>query len=176
MKNILKKIRDPKVLQWIVVLTLVILITGGFIYYQKTKNRVGIENSQVLAPVISIYASGVGRLNELDAVEGHFVKSGDTLAVVGSETIRAQGNGIIISAENQVGGTVTPQTPLIQMENPNDLRVVGTLDENKGLSSIKIGQVVSFTVDALAGETFWGYVDEISPMAKSQQTAFTISS
>lgn len=176
MKNLLKKIKNPKILQRIIIIILVLIITGGFVYFQKTKNRVSIDTSQVMSPIVSIYPSTAGSLRELSAVEGHTVKAGDTLAVVGSETIRSQSDGIIISAQNQIGGTVTSQTPLVQMVNPNNFRVVGTIDENKGLSDIKIGQVASFTVDALPGKTFWGYVDEVSPTAKSGQVAFTISS
>ncbi|MFI5265454.1 MAG: HlyD family secretion protein [Candidatus Levyibacteriota bacterium] len=176
MKNFLKKIRNPKVVQRIIVVVMVVLITAGFLFYQKTNGRVQVDDSQVLAPIISLYPSASGHLMQLSAVEGHTVKTGDSLAVVGSDTIRSQSDGIITSAQDQVGGIVTPQTPLIQMVNPNDLRVVGTIDENKGLSDIKVGQVVSFSVDAFPGETFWGYVDEVSPTAKSQQAAFTISS
>lgn len=176
MKNILKKIRSPKVIQRIVIVILIILVTAGFLYYQKTKDRVGIDNSQVVSPVVSIYPSTSGSLKELSAIEGHFVKAGDSLAIVGSETIRSQSDGIIISAQNQIGGTVTPQAPIIQMVNPNNFRIVGTIDENKGLSDIKVGQVASFTVDAIPGETFWGYVDEVSSTAKSGQVAFSISS
>jgi len=41
------------------------------------------------------------------------------------------------------------------MINFADMRVAGTIDENKGLDKIKIGQIVSFTVDALPSMTFW---------------------
>jgi multidrug resistance efflux pump len=62
------------------------------------------------------------------------------------------------------------------MINFADMRVTGTIDENKGLDSVKIGQIVSFTVDALPGEIFWGYIDEISPTAKQTQLQFSVSS
>jgi multidrug efflux pump subunit AcrA (membrane-fusion protein) len=62
------------------------------------------------------------------------------------------------------------------MINFADMRVAGTIDENKGLDKVKIGQTVSFTVDALPGTTFWGYVDEISPTAKQTQLQFSVSS
>jgi multidrug resistance efflux pump len=55
------------------------------------------------------------------------------------------------------------------------MRVVGTIDENKGLNNIQVGQAVSFTIDALPGSTYWGYVDEISPSAKAAAFSFASS-
>lgn len=176
MKKIISKIRNPKVLRSIIAVFVIAFIVGGFIYYQKTKNRILIENSLISAPIINIMPSQPGRLTELDAVEGHTVKTGDTLAVVGSETLRSQSDGLIILANSGVGGAVSNQTPFIQMIKTQDLRVAGTIDENKGLNDIKVGQVASFSVDALPGKTFWGYVDEISPSAKQTQISFSISS
>lgn len=176
MKKLFKKIRNPKVLRIIVCIILVILICGGYFYYEKTNGRVKIDNSVMQAPIISVSPTAPGILSELDAVEGHFVKTGDVLAVVGSETIRAQSDGLVVASNNQVGGTVSPAIPLIQMIKPQDLRVVGTIDENKGLDQLKIGQVITFTVDAYPEKTFWGYVDEIGPTAKQTQVAFSISS
>jgi multidrug resistance efflux pump len=111
----------------------------------------------------------------MDVKEGQTVQTGDTLAVVGSETLRADKDGLIISAADLTGSSVNPQTTLIQMIRPENMRVVGTIDENKGLSKIKVGQVVSFTVDAIAGKTFWGFVDEISPSAVAPAFAFSTS-
>lgn len=176
MKRLIQKIRDPKVLRPIIGIVLVCAVVLGYFYFEKINNRIKIDNSLVLAPIINIAPTMPGVLSELDAIEGHTVKAGDTLAVVGGETIRSQSDGLIISGNNLVGGTVSPATPLIQMIRTQDLRVVGTLDENKGLDKIIVGQVVSFTVDALPGKTFWGYIDEIAPSAKQTQVAFSISS
>ena len=178
MKNLIKKIRQPKILRVIIGVILVAVIVLVFLFLQKTSNRVEIDDSLIDAPIINISPSASGELTEMDAVEGHSVKTGDVLAVVGDQTIRAQTDGIIVSAPNQTGGIVSASapTPLIEMIKTQDLRVDGTLDENKGLDSVKVGQVVSFTVDAFPGKTFWGYVDEISPTAKTTQLAFSISS
>ena len=62
------------------------------------------------------------------------------------------------------------------MIRPVNMRVTGTIDENKGLNTIHVGQVVSFTIDALPGKTFWGYVDEISASAVAPAFSFSTSS
>lgn len=176
MKKLIQKIRNPKVLRVIISVILILIIVGGYFYFQKSTGRVKIDNSLIQAPLLSIAPSNPGTLMELDAIEGHLVKAGDVLAVVGSETLRAKSDGLIVTSANQVGGVVSPASPLIQMIRTQDLRVVGTLDENKGLDMIKVGQPVSFSVDALPGKTFWGYIDEIAPSAKQTQVAFSISS
>jgi hypothetical protein len=56
------------------------------------------------------------------------------------------------------------------------MRIAGTIDENKGLDKVKIGQVVAFTVDALPNQTFWGYVDEIGVTSKQTALQFSVSS
>lgn len=154
----------------------ILMLIGGLVFLAKTMNRVFIDNSLINAPVITIAPSSSGKLKELDVTEGQFVKKGDVLAVVGTETIRSDTDGLIIVSNNQVGSSVSPQTQLMQMIRTIDLRVAGTLDENKGLKDIHVGQTVSFTVDAFPGRTYWGYIDEISPSAKTTQLAFSISS
>lgn len=150
-------------------------LIGAYIYVQMTTGRVFVDNSIIQAPVITISPSGSGKVSEIDVKEGQLVQSGDQLAVVGSETLRADTDGLVIQATDLTGSTVNPTTQLIQMIRPVNLRVAGTIDENKGLSALHIGQVVSFTVDALPGHTFWGYIDEISPSANSQVFAFSTS-
>ena len=155
------------------VVVLIVLVVLG-VFFLKTTNRIFIDKSIIQAPVITVSSSTLGKVQEIDVKEGQIVESGDTLAVVGSETLRAQTDGLIISASDLTGSTVNQATQLIQMIRPINMRVVGTIDENKGLNKIQVGQVVSFTIYALPGKTYWGYVDEISPSALTP--AFSLSS
>ena len=168
-------IKNKKFLKTSVLVLLAVLILGGYYIFQKSTGRVFINNSLIQAPVIIVAPSASGRVQEIDVKEGQSVDAGDKLAVVGSETLRAQTSGLIISASDLTGSSVGPQTQLIQMINPVNLRVQGTIDENKGLDQIRVGQVASFTVDAIPGETFWGYVDGISPSAKTSAFSFSTS-
>lgn len=152
-----------------------IVLAGAVLYFNLTANRLLIDKSQIQSPVITVSPSLPGKVQEIDVKEGQYVTSGDTLAVVGSETLRAQTDGLITSAPDLTGSTVNQATSLIQMIRPVNMRVVGTIDENKGLNKIKIGQVVSFTVDAIPGKTFWGYIDEISPSANIPVFSFSSS-
>jgi multidrug resistance efflux pump len=154
----------------------VFLLICLFIYFEKTTGRVYIDHSLIQAPIITISPSLSGKVQEIDVKEGQTVENGDTLAVVGSETLRADTDGLIVSASDLTGSVVNQQTQLIQMIRPVNLRVVGTIDEDKGLKDIRVGQVISFTIDALPHNIYWGYVDEISPSATAPAFSFSTSS
>lgn len=175
-KKLLARVKNPKVSRPLLGIMIAVAIISVYIYIQKKSGRIAIDNAQILAPVVNISPLNPGKLVEMDTSEGKLVKKGDPLAVVGTDTIRADTDGLIIMANKQIGATLTVQNPIIQMIDPSYFRIVGTIDENKGLDKIKIGQAVSFTVDALDGKTFWGYIDEISPTAKQTQLSFSISS
>jgi multidrug resistance efflux pump len=177
MKNRIKNIINNKALvRALLALIISIVVVGGGLYLGKTSGRVFIENSLVQSPIISVSPTNPSKLMEMDVFEGEKVTKGDTLGIAGTDTFRADTDGLIILANQQIGSLVSSQNPLAQMINTADMRIAGTIDENKGLSNIRPGQVASFTVDALPGHTFWGYVDEVSPSAKQTQLSFSISS
>jgi multidrug resistance efflux pump len=176
MKNVAKKLKNRGVIRVIIGIVLIVIIVGSFLYWQSRKDRVFIEDSLVTGTLITIAPTTSGQLTEMDAQAGKMLKKGDVIAIVGSNTIRSTTDGLVVSANNQIGGSVTPQSQLVQLVDPAQMRVAGTIDENKGLDQVKVGQVASFTVDAYPGQTFWGYVDEISQTAKTTQASFSISS
>lgn len=176
MKKIFARLQNPEVIKTVVVMTIICVLFGGIVFYFKTKQRVNIENSLVSSPIIPLSSSSPGKLKTITTIEGQRIKKGDPVAVVGTELIRSYTNGLVIETNKQIGAYVSPQNPIIRLIDTNEIRIDGTIDENKGLSQIKIGQVASFTVDAIPGKTFWGYVDEVAQSAKQTQATFSISS
>ena len=176
MKKAAKTLKNRQFLRIAGIILIIVIVLSAVFYFVKTAQRVFIEDSLIQAPIITVSPTASGKVKEIDVTEGQTVKKGDTLAMVGSETLRAETDGLIITANNQTGSSVGTTTQLIQMINPVDMRVAGTIDENKGLDKIHVGQVASFTVDAFPGNTYWGYVDEVAPTAKTAQLAFSISS
>ena len=174
MKNLISKLRRN--LKILLMTALTLLVVSGSYYWAIKEGRIFIDNALVNAPIITITPTTSGRLMEVDAKEGKYIRKGDILAVVGSEAIRSTIDGLVIMVNSQTGGSFGPQTTVAQLIDPSQMRIVGTIDENKGLSKIEVGQVASFTVDAFPGLTFWGLVDEISPTAKQTQLSFSISS
>jgi multidrug resistance efflux pump len=176
MKNLIAKIKNPQVLRVMLVIIVAVLLIGGYIGFQLLKDRVNIEDSLVQAPIVIISPETPGKIMDIKVYEGEQVKKGDALAVVGTTSMNAFQDGLVISTNNAIGSIANSQTPVVQMINFADMRIAGTIDENKGLDKLKIGQSVSFTVDAIPGQIFWGYIDEISPTAKQTQLQFSISS
>jgi multidrug resistance efflux pump len=176
MKKLLKKLRDPKIIKLLISLVTLFLLIASFVYVEKRIDRVYIDDSLVFAPIISISSITPGKLTQMNVYEGESIKKGYPLATVGTQTLYADTDGLVIMANKQIGSIMSSQNIVVQLINSSDMRIAGTIDENKGLNSIHIGQVASFTIDALPGKTFWGYVDEVSPSAKQTQIAFSISS
>ena len=175
MKKTFSLFKNRHFLRIIIGFIVIIVLAGAYIIFQKNTGRVFVDNSVIQSPTITVSPSLSGKVKEIDVKEGQTVQKGDVLAVVGSETLRADTDGLIISAPDLTGSTVSQSTSLIQMIRPVNLRVAGTIDENKGLTNIRVGQVVAFTVDALSGNTFWGYIDEISPSAVAPAFSFSTS-
>jgi multidrug resistance efflux pump len=175
MKNIVKKLKNPNLVKLLFATFFAIIAFVLIIFIIKTQGRIRIPDSLVSAPLISLTSNTPGQLKKIYVSEGQHVSKGDPLALVGSETLYAFTNGVVSETNKALGATVNQQSSVIKLINLDDARIDGTIDENKGLNKIKVGQVVSFTVDALPGETFWGYIDEIGQSAKQTQTAFSIS-
>jgi len=176
MKKTISKLKDPNVLRKVIAAIVFVLVFAGMLYFKAKQDKILVEDSIISAPIINIVPSTAGKLDEVSVYENEHVRKGDPVMTVAGQTTYAATDGLVVTANNTVGGMVGPQSTVVQMINPAEIRVAGTIDENKGLNLIKVGQVVSFTVDAYPGKKYWGYVDEVSPSAKQTQSAFAISS
>lgn len=163
------------ILRNIGIVVIAVLIAGGFLYWQKSSTKVSIDNSTISAPQISLSPDTAGALKTVYVNEGDEVPANTVVAQVGNQLLKTQVAGIITSVNRQIGTTFNPGTAVVTMVDPSQLRVVGQLDENKGLDRIQVGQAATFTVDAFSGKTYQGVVDEVSPTAQSGSVLFNIS-
>jgi multidrug resistance efflux pump len=157
------------------VVALILVICGGFVYWQSSSTRVKIDSSLISAPLISLSPTTPGQLQETYVNEGDFVSANAPVAKVGDEIIKTKIAGIIVSVQKDAGQTYNPGQAVVSMIDPTELHAVGTIDENKGLDKIKVGQPVSFTVDAFGSKEYTGIVDAISPTAHAGDVVFNIS-
>jgi len=163
---------------WILTGVIAIVIAGaagGFIYLYSGANTIYIDTSSIQAPEIDLSPSMPGVLEDVYVNEGDQVPANYTVARVGDDLIQTTVAGIIISVPNTVGAQVTANSPVVTMIDPTQLRVVGELDENKGLSQVQVGDLVTFTVDAFGGQKFSGVVDEIAATSNQSGVVFNIS-
>lgn len=151
------------------------LVAGGLIYWKYNNTRITIEKAEISAPRIDISAPMAGTLKEIRVREGDVVGANTVLARVDNQVIKATSPGLVIHAENELGKRVNPSEPIITLIDPQELRVIGRLEEDKGLQDVYLGQPATFTVDAFGSKIFYGTVDQISPTSRDAGIVFNIS-
>lgn len=157
------------------IVALTLIIVGGFIYWQMSSSRISIDTSIISAPVIDLSPTAPGQLEETYVNEGDVVDINTPVAKVGGEIIKTKVAGEIISVQKNIGKSFNPGQSVVSMIDPNELKVIGTIDENKGLNNIRVGQLANFTVDAFGSKTYSGVVDEVSPSSRQTDVVFNIS-
>lgn len=157
---------------------LVLLVGGGFagaIYFIVAAKTVSIEASQVTAPLITITPTSAGVLKDIFVKEGDAILPDSVVAQVGSELLKSQSGGLVVSTKDTVGKVYSPSEAVVMIIDPHDLRVIGHIEEDKGLADIHVGSRATFTVDAFGSKKYEGVVDEISPTARAGDVVFNIS-
>jgi multidrug resistance efflux pump len=152
-----------------------IILIFATIYIGNSSGKIYIENSVVSAPVISLASANAGVLEKILVSTGQKIQAGMIVAQVNGNPIKAQIDGLVIFVQNTPGQIVNAQIPIVQMIDPSEFRVIGHIEEDKGLKDIVVGQKVLFTVDAFPGKKYYGVVDSISPTARSSDIVFSIS-
>ena len=167
-------IRKP----WVASLIFIVVIFGamiGFLYIQSVRGTVFIENSDLEAPVINLSSSTPGTLNALYVKTGDVIPANTQVALVGTTIVFAKEAGIVSDTPDAIGGYYAPGMTVVSMIKVSDMKVVGQIEENKGLEDVAVGQRATFTVDAFPGRTYNGTVDEVSPTSDDTGIAFSIS-
>jgi len=173
--NIIQKIRQHKFFLEIAIIVVLIIAIAGILIYTDISSRISIDASQIYAPTISLAPITPGVLERVYVSEGDSVGKGKTVAVIGGQPLNTLTGGIITSVQNTPGQIVSSATPIVKMIDPDQLRVIGHIDEDKGLIYIKVGEKVTFTVDAFGSKKYEGTVESIGPSARQQDIVFSIS-
>ena len=150
-------------------------LLGIFLFWQEESNTVFIENSNLVAPIINLAPSSPGVLNALYVKEGDQVPANSQVALVGSQIISTQDGGIVSSAPEVLGSYFSPGQTVVSVVNVAQMKVVGQIEETKGLNKIVAGQRATFTVDAFPGKNYEGVVDEVSAVSDDTGVVFDIS-
>ncbi len=150
-------------------------IAGGVAYWKITSATIYTDQAEISAPLIQLGPDQSGVLKQLFVQEGQTVGVNTPIARVGDNLIYTNTSGLIVQVNNMIGALFNPGMPVATMINPNDLRVVAQVEEDKGLQSVHVGQKVMFTVDAFGGKQFEGVVDEIAKTSTDSSVAFSIS-
>lgn len=171
MKKLTKNIWVTSSLIGIVIIGIII----GIIYWIVNSKRIYTDNAVITAPITILTPSVSGILNKVYVNVGDKIPENTIVAEVGNELLKSITNSNVISANDAVGTMISPGQSVVNLINPDELRVVAHIDEDKGLSDIKIGQYVVFTIDTYGFKEFEGIVDEISQSARQGDIVFNIS-
>jgi multidrug resistance efflux pump len=153
-------------------LACVVIAVGA--YWYVAAQDVYIDLSVVQAPVISLSPTDSGPLQAVFVNVGDIVTANQPIARVGDEIVESQTSGEIVSVDQNIGefeNAMTGQAVVATMIDPTQLRVVGHLDEDKGLSKVKVGDVAKFTVDAFGSKEYYGVVDEVGQISEGYTTS-----
>jgi multidrug resistance efflux pump len=171
-----EKKRDPRVL---VLAAFIVLAIGGgigaFAYISATSKTVYIDKGQISAPLVDLSPASAGTLKAVFVSAGDMIPPNTVVAQVDTELIKSTDGGLVVTVNNNIGKVVAPGTPIVTTVDPTQLRVVGQVQEDKGLVDIHVGDPVSFTVDAFGSKQFTGVVDSVAPTANSSDVVFSVS-
>lgn len=174
-----KPIFTPKMRQRLFIfggIGLVIIIAAAIgAYLLLSNNRVTIDDSSIEAPLINLAPTAAGQLMAVYVQEGDIVPANTPVAEVGTQILTTQVAGEIVTVNNTIGANITSGESVVSMIDPSQLRVVGSIDENKGLAQIAVGDPVVFTVDAFGSKQFKGVVDEVAPTSNAADVVFSVS-
>jgi multidrug resistance efflux pump len=163
----------------IMIFALVVFVVAasfiGLVYLDAVSKRVYVEKSEIDAPQIMLSAKEGGILEELFVKTGDRVSANDVVARVGNELVKTKDAGLVISRQDLIGTYFNPGEEVVTIIKPEDLRVVGRLEEDKGLKDVQVGQRVVFEVDAFGTKQYEGIIDEVSPTSRASDVVFNIS-
>ena len=171
-----KKPFDRRVLA---VAAFLIVVVGGGIgilaYLGVSSKTVYIENSSIQAPEVVLAPTVAGELRHTYVNVGDVIAPNTVVAQVGGELIKSTSGGLVVAARTDEGANIDAGVAVVTTIDPTQLRVVGSVQEDKGLTDIKVGAPASFTIDAFGSRKFTGTVEEISPTAQSGDVVFSVS-
>ncbi len=150
-------------------------LIGIIIFISITSSRISIDKAEIYAPIITLSSSSPGTLDRVFVKEGDSVAENIVVAEVSGAPIKTETSGLVTFVQNTPGQLVSSLTPIVQMVDPQEYRLIGHIDEDKGLSDIKVGQNVIFTMDAFGSKQYSGTVESINPSARQSDIVFSIS-
>ncbi len=175
--NIFARLKiTPRRIKYAVIILAALGLGAGFYYWHVISQRVYSDKAEIFAPLITLSAEQPSVLQKILVKEGDRVAANQAVARMDrANFVYAKQDGLVVSLNDQVGKLFSPGEPIVTMINPEDLRLIVHIPENKGLSSVSVGQKVIFTVDAFGSKEFQGVVEDISQTADQSSVVFSIS-
>ena len=162
--------RNPRMMIIIIALVVVLGI-AGWQYLRSASNTGLVLSGTIEATEIHLASQVGGRVKEMDAAEGDFVRSGETLVNIYSaaaginEVISSPIDGVVLDRLIEPGEIAAPGSTLVVVANLDELTLTVYVPEDR-YGQITLGQTYPVTVDSFPGETFSGKVSHIADKAQ----------
>lgn len=173
--NSLPESQRTKILIFALIVFIIAGSVVGLIYWRVIQARIYIDKAQVSAPQINLAPQTSGTLEEIFVREGDQVQANSPVARVGNELIKAKVTGTIISVNKDLGKIFNSGETVVSMISPKEFRVIGQIEEDKGLKDIMVGQQAIFEIDTFGSKDYYGVVDEVSATSRENDVVFNIS-
>jgi len=174
-KSIKKKLNRRALMEIIILGSIVVGAAAGAYWWLVLSREIYTDKAGISAPLIQLSPDTPGILKQLMVNDGDKIDANSPVARIGDSYLMTRTSGVIVSTANTIGALVSPGEPVVTMVNPDDLRIIASIDEDKGFSDIRLGNRAEFTVDAFGSRRFEGVVDEISQTSHQSSVVFSIS-
>ena len=166
----------PSEIKYVLIAFLIIGVMLGCFYWYMISQRVYSDKAEIFTPLINLSVSQPSILQRILVKDGDKVSANQTVAILDNANfVVAKQDGVVVNISDQVGKLFTPGEPIVTMIDAGNLRLIVHIPENKGISSINVGQKVIFAVDAYDSKEFAGTVEEISQTSDQSSVVFSIS-
>jgi len=185
----------------IIFLLIAVVVGGGITYYfhYQSIHYVKTEDARIAANTVVVTPQINGKLIDWNVSEGDKVEAGDKLgkldlamvtnsvnasieglnqtgsALVSKAEVTAPISGTVIKSQAMVGQTTTPGQSLAIIADTNDIYISANIEETE-VGKVKKGQDVELSIDALSGQEFVGFVDEVGQATVSTFSVMPIQS
>jgi multidrug resistance efflux pump len=156
----------------------VLAIGGGIAYYfYNNYMYYSTDDAQLNGQIINVSAPATGSLSTLSVKLGDTVTQGQTLGTVTAAaptagraaptiSVTSPVSGKVIQVSAVQGQSVAPGLALLQVTDLSSVNVIAYVGEG-AINNVSPGQQVDVSVDAYAGTSFSGRVQQIVPAAAS---------
>ena len=156
----------------IAVLLLTLLLAGGagigVFFVWQSAGYLTTDNARVTTRQISVTPSIPGILERFTIYEGRYVAAGEVLGwVENDEAMRSPIDGLVIHTAAIQGQTVMPGEALAIIADTNNIHIEANIEETD-ITSLRIGQPVTVTIDIFGNRQFTGHISEIGRVTAAE--------
>ncbi len=151
----------------IIIAFAILIIVGGY-YFLRTivVNNGGFTLSGTIEATEVHLGSDVGGIvDRVNVAEGDRVESGDVVAVVHNDYVRAPIDGVVLERVAEPGEAIPAFSTLVTMADLNDLTLTVYAPEDR-YGYIILGQTCPIKIDSFPEKTFKGTVTHIADKAE----------